>query len=142
MNKKEYLERLLTLCTKKQTDLFNRMYPDGVEKKKLDWATGQVERTLKGLNESAEELRTKTKEYNEDLEAKDKEVKANLFKVRDLESELAVLYRRFERMSEVPSNKENDRIQERLDLLDALEAGGVDNWEWYSESITQHRENQ
>lgn len=25
--------------------------------------------------------------------------------------------------------------QRRLDKLDALEAGGVDNWEWYGESL-------
>jgi len=26
-------------------------------------------------------------------------------------------------------------LQERDDILSALEAGGVDNWEWYSESL-------
>ena len=30
---------------------------------------------------------------------------------------------------------ELQKLRDRDDILSALEAGGVDNWEWYSESI-------
>jgi len=30
-----------------------------------------------------------------------------------------------------------ENIQRRLAKLDALEAGGVDNWEWYGESLKE-----
>lgn len=36
-----------------------------------------------------------------------------------------------------PTKDEWDKVQKRLALLDALEAGGVDNWEGYHES-TRH----
>jgi len=29
-----------------------------------------------------------------------------------------------------------EAVQQRLDKLDALEAGGVDNWEWYDEAMS------
>jgi hypothetical protein len=33
------------------------------------------------------------------------------------------------------SRYELQKLRSRDDTLSALEAGGVDNWEWYSESI-------
>jgi hypothetical protein len=37
--------------------------------------------------------------------------------------------------SESISRYELQKLKDRGDTLSALEAGGVDNWEWYSESI-------
>ena len=34
-------------------------------------------------------------------------------------------------------NRNLAHLQSRVAVLDALEAGGVDNWEWYSESLRQ-----
>lgn len=31
-----------------------------------------------------------------------------------------------------------DQLVEDQAILDALRAGGVDNWEWYSESLEEH----
>ena len=36
------------------------------------------------------------------------------------------------------SNKEYEELLDRNRKLSALEAGGVDNWEWYSESLSQY----
>lgn len=36
------------------------------------------------------------------------------------------------------SKKEYQELMERNRKLSALEAGGVDNWEWYSESLSQY----
>jgi len=41
-------------------------------------------------------------------------------------------------LEEDPINVENKEVKERLRLLSALEAGGVDNWEWYDESISNY----
>lgn len=43
------LAAMLAQCTSAQQDIFNRMYPqgvDGIELEKLDWALKQVETTL------------------------------------------------------------------------------------------------
>lgn len=34
--------------------------------------------------------------------------------------------------------KEYEELMDRNRKLSALEAGGVDNWEWYSESLSQY----
>jgi hypothetical protein len=36
------------------------------------------------------------------------------------------------------SKKKYESLLEDSRVLDALHAGGVDNWEWYSESIQEH----
>lgn len=36
------------------------------------------------------------------------------------------------------SKKEYEELKDRNRKLSALEAGGVDNWEWYSESLSQY----
>lgn len=36
------------------------------------------------------------------------------------------------------SKKEYEELLDRDKKLSALEAGGVDNWEWYSESLSQY----
>lgn len=33
-------------------------------------------------------------------------------------------------------SKPSEAVQQRLDKLSALEAGGVDNWEWYDEAMS------
>lgn len=33
------------------------------------------------------------------------------------------------------SREEYDRLEKRSEMLRYLEAGGVDNWKWYSESL-------
>lgn len=44
-------------------------------------------------------------------------------------------------MSEIKiSKREYDKLQRASRKLEALEAGGVDNWEWYSESLKQFNE--
>lgn len=34
--------------------------------------------------------------------------------------------------------KEVKRLRQRDDMLSGLEAGGVDNWDWYSESLKDY----
>lgn len=39
------------------------------------------------------------------------------------------------------TQSEYEKMQRQLSKLHALEAGGVDNWEWYDESLTEWRKN-
>lgn len=135
MNKQKYLDNLLALCTEEQTNLFNRMYPDGPPNDKVDFAIMQVENTIRQLNKKTAAQATTLSESKEQL--------SELTAVNsELTNQLSVLQTQYnmlalenERLS-TPINVENNKTQERLLLLDALEAGGVDNWEWYDESIT------
>ena len=43
---REEMDNLLSQCTEAQQNLFNLMYPNGVQDDKLDWALSQIERTL------------------------------------------------------------------------------------------------
>ncbi len=36
------------------------------------------------------------------------------------------------------TRKEYDQLIQRSDMLQGLESGGVDNWEWYSESLQDY----
>ena len=38
----------------------------------------------------------------------------------------------------VLSKKDYEELKKRAATLSALEAGGVDNWEWYSDSLNDH----
>jgi hypothetical protein len=42
----------------------------------------------------------------------------------------------------VQMDQEREQNQDRLDKLDALERGGVDNWEWYDDCMEQLREDE
>ena len=139
MNKKEYLDSLLDLCTERQKDLFCRMYPEGPKTDQIKMAISQVENTLKNLNATNEDLNTVKKEsdaFVDKLTIKINEVEAHL---ENTESELKEAYAKIERL-ENPINIENNKIQERLALLDALEAGGVDNWTFYGDAIESYQE--
>ena len=54
---------------------------------------------------------------------------------RDLDEALLKISR-----LENPDSISSVQIQEKLDLLEALERGGVDNWQWYGETIEEYNE--
>jgi hypothetical protein len=39
------------------------------------------------------------------------------------------------------STEEYERLLKRDEILTALEAGGVDNWEWYDDAIEEYKSN-
>lgn len=140
MNKREYLDKLLSLCTSNQLDIFGRMYPFSVGDCQLDWAITQVENTLHKLNDKSEEfdnLRrtvvTLKLQHKKELERQDNTITM-------LRGEVIILELVAQRLKN-PISVENNEVQERLLKLDALEAGGVDNWEWYGESMRNYNAN-
>lgn len=36
------------------------------------------------------------------------------------------------------SKKRYDELVDQEEMLEALQAGGVDNWEWYGESLSEY----
>jgi hypothetical protein len=41
-------------------------------------------------------------------------------------------------IDEIITKEEYDNLVHRSETLEALEQGGVDNWEWYGDSIKQY----
>ena len=140
MNKRDYLEKLLSLCTEKQANLFSRMYPDGPNIKQLSWAITQLENTLKDLNYTREALNGVKKAAKSSADVFSQELKRTERKLVDTEQELKEANCLIDRLKN-PINTENNEVQEKLELLEALQQGGVDNWTWYDEAIKNYRDN-
>ena len=139
MNQKDYMGKLLDLCTEKQKNLFGRMYPTGPTAKQLNWAVTQLENTLKNLNVDKEQLRDEKKAHADDVESLNKSIRDLEKKLSIAVADLADAERRIERLSNSDAVNSAD-IQERLALLDALEAGGVDNWDGYDDAVDEARQ--
>lgn len=131
MNKRDYLNNLLALCTDKQKNLFSRMYPNSnPDNKQLNWAVTQLENTLKGLNSSKEELNAEKKAHKETIEKYESKIKNLNERLNDAEKEINMLNSKIERIGSPLVNNSED-----LALLSALQAAGVDNWDGYDYAI-------
>ena len=94
-------------------------------------------------------IKSKVESLNAGKEALEKEISAMEKESKNLDDRNSSLRSRFEDMMvEVEtfsvrpkrvSNKEYEKLLERDRVLSALEDGGVDNWEWYSESLDKLR---
>lgn len=132
MTKTEYLNDLLTLCTDSQKNMYNRMYPNGVTGKQVDNAISQIKNTILGLNNKCDKLSSVSLELST-LKIEHEQLK----QVNNrLQRDCDVLENEVDRLSN-PISTDNAYVQERLAILDALEAGGVDNWDWYGASLEQ-----
>lgn len=138
MNKRDYLNKLLALCTEKQKDLFKRMYPEGPLPKQLDWATIQLENTLKDLNEQKEMMKSLRDQYNLEVLNLKKEADFSALALVTTQRELDKANKRIEQLSN-PMSMANADIQTDLQILSALQAHGVDNWEGYDDAMRSAR---
>jgi len=120
MNQKDYMGKLLDLCTEKQRDFFGRMYPAGPTAKQLNWAVTQLENTLKNLNVDKEQLQLEKKAHAETLDTLNSSIRDLEKKLSTTVTGLANAEKRIERLSN-PDAVNSAEIQERLALLDALE---------------------
>jgi chromosome segregation ATPase len=139
MTLKDYLNKLLGLCTDKQKDFFDLMYPGGPTKKQLSWATKQLENTLSGLNQSNEKLvyiKRELEKANKNAASASREW---MNTKNTMEQELQDAHALIERLRN-PISTANNNVQERLELLDALEAGGVDSWSFYDEAVSNYED--
>jgi len=101
----------------------------------------QQEKTLE--NHKAEILKSDRIVENRKAlaEISDKEYEALREKIRVLNNEHQVLVESKDKTVKI-SYKDYEELLDRDRLLGALESGGVDNWEWYGESIHQYYENE
>ena len=134
MNKTQYMESLIELCTEKQKDFFLRIYPDGPNPSQVKRATQQIEATLKQDNLKIEQLKGELKAHQTSAEEAHLKLKSVSKELVDCKSDKEDLQLVIDRISN-PIDIENSEVQSRLSLLNALEAGGVDNWEWYDHAI-------
>ena len=135
MNNTDYLEKLLWLCTDDQKNLFDRMYPNWPSSKQMKRAIVQVESTLKNLNQTKEDLNYVKRQADDEITIKINEIAVlNSEKVK-LQNELSEANALAERLSN-PIDVSNNYVQEKLNLLEALEAGGVDNWDGYDFAVS------
>jgi len=134
MNKTDYMNSLLALCTDRQKDIFNRMYPAGPSIKQINWAIKQLENTLSNLNSKEEEFKELQRVLTDHTTKSAEIIKELTSKLAISEHENKVYEKRIERLTS-QINIDNANVQERLALLDALEAGGVDNWDGYDLAI-------
>ena len=134
MTKQDYLNKILRLCTEEQQALFNSMYCKGPDLKQLDRAIAQVEHTLRVQNIDKAAYRKLEREKNEveaELRLQLKNIESDLKRSEDRLNEVD----RENRMLRNPILLDNVHVQEKCDLLDALQAGGVDNWEGYEAAV-------
>jgi len=136
MTKRDYLNNLLQLMTEEQLKLFERMYPNDPTDRQVAHAIVQCENTLKGLNKKVQRLTNVDKEFKTFKEQCKIDAQVCSNKIDVLEHELNKINVLAEQLSN-PIATDNAEIQDRLAKLDALEAGGVDNWTWYGESMEQ-----
>jgi chromosome segregation ATPase len=126
--KKDYLDKIVKLLTGPQLSMYNRMYPNSP--KNLDIAISQVEATLKQLND-------KTDKLHEEKEKAEADAMKAYIETTQVKTELKGLYSALkEAQSEIrrlstPENLAIADVQRQLDLLQALESAGVDNWSGY-----------
>ena len=125
---RKYLENLVALCTEAQKERFRLMYPEGVSGKQLNHAIWQVENTLRDLDSQVEKLKREKKEQEEALKEAEKSLKV-------AEQEAKASDRKLRAALEERPSYDDDEVQKRLRILDALEAAGVDNWEWYDDAV-------
>ena len=138
MTTRNYLDKILSMCTPKEIAFFNQIFPGEVPAKDLSKAIALVERTISGsakkretIREELSVLENKYGALKNNLHTTVPKLKRRISELEDHNRELLVLSERYTN----PITLDNVKVQERLAILDALEAGGVDNWEGYDESL-------
>jgi len=131
---KDYLQKILALCTENQLSMFNRMYPNGPDKNQIKRAIQQVEQTLKVFNCKNQKLREENKESKQCIEILTTENNKLKKEINYLKEDLKESNIKITNLS-TPSAIESANINASLQKLAALEAVGVDNWEYYDEAM-------
>lgn len=124
IDKISYLRKFLT---KPENELFERIYKTGIKNKAR--AIQQIERTLENREEKRLEIEKKFKQHEKEIEQ---------IKLKH-KNEIELFENKIEetkKMTISTFDKDDFEINKRLDKLQALENGGVDNWEWYCEALS------
>ena len=137
IGKKEYLNKLLTFLGKKSRENFDMIFPKLTTSKDYTQAIDMLHRHFIKRAEIETLLECANTENRNLL----KEIETLKAEKASLESKNKKLTGKLESMRnriylvESSVDKDSLYVKERLAILDALEEGGVDNWEWYGESL-------
>jgi Asp-tRNA(Asn)/Glu-tRNA(Gln) amidotransferase B subunit len=115
------------------------MYPSGPAADQLSWAISQVKNTINKQNIDTTQLQNQIKDLQQLVD--DNTISIQQYK-RDIErlENVAIDYNvKIYNMQAVIDGNTGFALSQatvdRLAKLDALEMGGVDNWEWYDEAM-------
>lgn len=128
MNNREKIKYLRNFLTVPENKLFDNMYQNGIENEKI--AIQQIERTLENREIKRIETEKKFEEYEKEIE------KIKIIHKKELE-ELEIKIKEAKEITISSFNKDDYEIEKSLKKLEALENGGVDNWEWYGEALSE-----
>jgi hypothetical protein len=135
MKKADHLKSLLELLTVDQLLFYNKIYPTGATTpSELDNSIRLVVSTIHAANENEERNRNKVKELEGIVIELTNQVSSLSAIVTTPVTGVASRIRDYDEMTERCVHGE-ECIECRLTKLSLLENGGVDNWEWYSESL-------
>lgn len=132
MFSKTYLNKLLALCSKEQLAIFSKIYPEGPNPGQLKQAVLQIESTLRKVHSTRGQLDA----ANSTIDCQKTLIVSLERTLQETNDSLKAATEKIDRLS-TPINLANEGIQERLNLLDALEAAGVDNWVGYSDALSE-----
>lgn len=135
LNEKSYIDSLLRFLTEKEIRQLRIIFPN--LNKDKDKVISLIERHLL----SHVDYRKKNEKLSDECKSKEEEIDC-------LKKDLSLCRKTQQDLSDenMQLNKEIDILQAKVDLdsvevvrrlaiLNALEAGGVDNWQWYEESL-------
>ena len=129
---KQKINYLMIFLSEKEKSLFKRMYGDYPDtKSKERHAVSQIENTLNKRCFSLSRSREEIEELENVIEKLKKEKKDIKEKNRHLQEEVVNLNKIEASGTRVVTTEEDKRLAK----LAALEAGGVDNWEWYDTAL-------
>lgn len=124
--KSEVFEKILT----EKRNEYNKLYSDFCGKE-LSKVYDDVEKEIKS--------KVIGKLYNDLYDSIQHEMNKNMKSViAQLVNNIRGNNIKVENTDKIITNEEYERLLHRNEILNALEQGGVDNWEWYGESLQQY----
>ena len=138
MNKVDYLNKLKSLLREDQLKFYYRLFPGGVDFS-IDNAIKLVERTLKQTNDVSKDLTIVLKK----LDKLESDNAFSIAQATEHKNENSVLTAKIKSLQEEKPeapffNLTLKEVIRKLHVLEALEQGGVDNWQWFGESLDNY----
>jgi len=110
------------------------------EKKELSNQCNQNKSFMAAENLRLESIKTQTQKANEDLNVLLEKIKDKRLALSIIDDSIVSLSDEDESVTISIPKKELARLRKTDFKMDCLEAGGIDNWEWYDESLENFRE--
>jgi septal ring factor EnvC (AmiA/AmiB activator) len=137
IQKPKTLEMMKSMLTDSQSEFYDRIFDKAVPAVKTDDAINLCVRTLRKGNDDIEKLQNASREFEANLKTEKETTRSLTAQLNQAKRENEKLTAKIEATPMTKEELESEYVANRLAILDALEAGGVDNWDWYGESLEQ-----